>query len=323
MSPKLSIGGKGPADAKPGFNCIKCTKVFATKTGLRDHGVREHNFDYATGEPPTAEIIAAVQKRHSKKQRKSKDTTEVSNLEQDMFISVSESGSDKSNVEPEDEEQRESVKKKFESKETTDAPLGASMPPGSQPRNETLKTLTPEPGTARSRIGWSLEPRALSDTTDPCERKKFADRSKVICPPARAASSSSSRSPPAQRKVKAPSTSVRKGPQEWPNRAVTPSVRDLTAFRRTLPATLTPTETAERISEMFGWDNSLTVTSEQYAKGVIAGYDMGRRQLLDGLDQLLKDVPSTPEAAQLRWQWLQQWSQQQDRPATPKQSFDD
>ena len=101
------------------------------------------------------------------------------------------------------------------------------------------------------------------------------------------------------------------------------SVRNIVAYRRALPAETSPQEIGKLAARKFGWEDKATVTSEQYVRGVVAGHDLARRTLLDELVQHMSKPPDKPGNATTRLEWVDQWVDDQVRPPTPNQDFDD
>ena len=90
-----------------------------------------------------------------------------------------------------------------------------------------------------------------------------------------------------------------------------------------LPKNITPTEVGELTGQKFGWNQEKVINSEQYVKGVTAGYDFARRELLDELTEYFKEQPKTAEDAKQRWGVMKDWVITQPRPDTPDQPFED
>jgi len=66
------------------------------------------------------------------------------------------------------------------------------------------------------------------------------------------------------------------GDDEWPNRALLPSVRDI-AYRETVLTATTPKEISEMAKKKFGWTEVPTVSSTKYVQGVVAVSDQVKR----------------------------------------------
>jgi len=110
----------------------------------------------------------------------------------------------------------------------------------------------------------------------------------------------------------------------WPDRATTPSVRDIIGYRQTLPPDVPPVKVGELAGIRFGWDHHQhTVTSERYVQGVVAAHDQTKRVLLDELTKYLEEEPTNPEDAVQKIQWVNEWVKTQTRPSTPEQLFED
>jgi len=128
--------------------------------------------------------------------------------------------------------------------------------------------------TARGRTGWSLTPKPVTDTANPCQRKRFeAPMPKAPVKKQAMCGAVSS----------APSTSVEvgeldvEGDDEWPNRALLPSVRDIIAYRETVSTATTPKEISEMAKKKFGWTEVPTVSTTKYGQGVVAASDQVKR----------------------------------------------
>ena len=111
--------------------------------------------------------------------------------------------------------------------------------------------------------------------------------------------------------------------QQWPDRAKTPSVRDIIAFRQTLPSHVPPEKVGDLAGARFRWNQEKTLTSEKYVQGVVAAHDQTKRALLDELKKYFEEKPTSAEDALQRWGWISQWVHSQPRPSTPKQTFED
>jgi len=177
---------------------------------------------------------------------------------------------------------------------------------------------------------WSATPKPVSETDNPCERKKLQLKNPP-CPVKRstvqAEQKTATASPqPSTSKAVADGSSVERlfeCTKTWPARATLPSVRDIIAFRNTVPPDTTPLQIGQLTGLKFGWQGRDSVTSERYVQGVIAGHDHARRALLDDLQKFIKTkFPSATEAFQQRG-WLAEWLETQPRPSTPNQLFED
>ena len=176
---------------------------------------------------------------------------------------------------------------------------------------------------------WSAIPTPVAETANPCERKKF--QMKITpCPVKRL----TAQAEPKAVKIPHPSTSVvstdestsqalLKCTEAWPARGILPSVRDIVAFRKTVPHDTTPFEIGQLAGAKFGWAETKNLTSERYVQVVVAGYDQARRVLLDELLNYLNTKPTSATDALQRWGSLVEWFQAQPRPPTPKQAFED
>jgi len=91
-------------------------------------------------------------------------------------------------------------------------------------------------------------------------------------------------------------------------------VRDSVGYRNTVPQHVARAEIGKLTAVKFGWKERNTVSLEMYVKGVVAGHDFTRRELLDGLRGFLRDQPTNPEEARRRWMWLAEWAETQPRP---------
>jgi len=110
--------------------------------------------------------------------------------------------------------------------------------------------------------------------------------------------------------------------KNWPDRNV-PSVKDIVAYRKTLPINTPPKEIGRIAGLRFGWKNNRTVTTEQYIQGVVAGHDHATRAIIDELRGYMPQRPASPEEAMQLYQWLTQWLDEKPRPSLPNQNFED
>jgi len=181
-----------------------------------------------------------------------------------------------------------------------------SLPPG-QPRKTPPSTSNTSAERAAQLTGWDDIARPIDQTDNPCEKRRIEKHLAV-------------------RSLSAPPTKRGKtqeiSGEEWPDRAVTPSVKDIIAFRKSNPEA-TPGKIGKLADAKFNWQKKKQISSETYVKGVTAGYDQARRELLDKLTKMVGESGTAPEDAVMRWGWVEDWIRNQDRPPTPKQLFED
>ena len=292
--PNISIGSKGPAgppSGPKGYQCRLCEMVLTTRRGLAEHNLRKHSWDLTTNAPATPEVIAEIKQKNSKKGKKKEETVSEagkSTLTQELFGEISEG---------------------------SDVEIGETEPPGSSemslPPGQPHKTPPSTSNASAERVvqltGWDDIARPIDQTNNPCEKRRIEKHLAV-------------------RSLSAPPTKRGKtqeiSGEEWPDRAVTPSVKDIIAFRKSDPEA-TPREIGRLADEKFNWQKKKQITSEKYVRGVTAGYDQARRELLDQLTKMVGESGTTPEDAVMRWGWVEDWIRSQDRPPTPKQLFED
>jgi len=156
--------------------------------------------------------------------------------------------------------------------------------------------------------GWLAKPKSVSAFGNPCHRKKL-EMMRPPCPIKQLlATKTVINSRPSPQGIKpvqehvtckppvrvsesamvapsCPSTShsLLKYAEAWPSRDL-PSVRDIVAYRRSVPVSATSAEVGQLAGVKFDWHNKVTVTAVQ---GVVAGHDHARRTLLNELGQLV------------------------------------
>lgn len=324
---------KSGQSEKEKFTCGHCGRVYSRKLNLKDHSLTRHGWDLDRNRPATPSSFRELEKRTAasgppkKKGKESKGGK--GEQEKDLFGDISDtsvmisSGSEDSDLEPDPEKnvaEGETGKKKEKGKEKA------------------------------GRAAWTPTPQKPGEMGDPCQRKQL-ELKKPPCPikqylaakgihktprAAPAASQVSAESAPAISQASGGISALIPGPslddplrklipitEHWPDRDRVPTVGDIIAFRQTLPIDTLPSQIGQLAARRYGWDDQTTLSSQRYVQGVVAGYDLGRRVLIDEARALLKESPPDPEAARQRWEWLAEWARSKERPPTPDQTFDD
>ena len=291
----MSVGGKGrpgPQTGVRGFQCGHCEDTLASRDGLREHSLRKHSWDVQTGAAASQEVLSKLKEKDTKRNEKIKNKKTKGDMQntgsRELFGEISD-GSD------------------VEVGET--GPPGSSevsLPPG-QPRKTPPSTSNTSAERAAQLTGWDDIARPIDQTNNPCEKRRIEKHLAV-------------------RSLSAPPTKMGKtqeiSGEEWPDRAVTPSVKDIIAFRKSNPEA-TPGEIGKLADAKFNWQKKKQISSEKYVRGVTAGYDQARREILDKLTKMVGESGTAPEDAVMRWGWVEDWIRSQDRPPTPKQLFED
>ena len=71
---------------------------------------------------------------------------------------------------------------------------------------------------------------------------------------------------------------------KWPNRGKQPSVRDIVAYRTSVPPpSISPAMIANEAKRKFGWRDIPVATTEKYVHGVVSGHDFAKRRMIDEL----------------------------------------
>jgi len=328
------------------FPCLKCDKSVTRKAKLREHYLSKHKWDYDHDIPATPEILRefrekkkiAYEQQKAKKKEASKKKEE--NTAEEVFGNISDisessgqisiSSSENEDVEPSDDAKRSAASSKGGERKTVKLTEG--------------KGKLPAPTEKKTPVKWSPSPKPVLEGVDPCVRKQL-ELKRPPCPikdylAARKqsedvrAEGSSSRTPSKDIADLIPGTSSQTlaAPEiqnlvpftkNWPSRAQLPSVRDIVGYRNSVPQHVVPADIGKLTAVKFGWEGENTISSEKYVRGVIAGHDFARRDLLDGLRGFLRDKPTNPEEAHRRWSWLTEWAERQPRPPTPEQDFED
>ena len=103
----------------------------------------------------------------------------------------------------------------------------------------------------------------------------------------------------------------------WPNRLIKPSVRDIISFRTSMPD-MTPAELGQVADLNFRWQQRTTITSGDYVRGVTAGYDFARKEMLEELSVLLQNVNIPGD----RLGAIKAWVRYQVRPPVTQQHYE-
>lgn len=169
--------------------------------------------------------------------------------------------------------------------------------------------------------GWSPAPRPIQGVpeSDECMKRKYS-KQKVVPPGKLTTLRAQLKDDGVKQAARIPS--LTRSAMSWPSRRDTPPIKDLITFRKTAIES-TPTQIAQKAQQKFGWTSIPKISTEQYARGVIATYDYARRELLDEFRAMIKETPETAEVARQRYGWLKIWAEEQYRPGTPEQLFDD
>ena len=318
--PLVSVGGKGPPgppEAK-GWSCVKCQKILSRRDALREHCLRKHAWCIDTGTEATPEVLEAFRQKSSKAAQRRKTSGSGQPGEQDLFGSTSDLTEEQDDtVEPTTAAVPESPIAPPEPVSETVVDLTGEVaekppdPPTScKDGNKKVRRKT--------MVRWTTTPLPVI-RGHPCVRKRL-ELSRPPCPikqylkmrgmkASNNTASSATQQRPAETEPR-PGPSVSEGiaslidravvteggsgPREllvhtghWPERGRLPSVRDVVAYRRTVPRDTTPREIGDLAALKFGWTGEPTVTSAQYVKGVVAGHDHARRTLIDDLSKYM------------------------------------
>ena len=180
------------------------------------------------------------------------------------------------------------------------------------------------------KICLSSEPHPITETTNPCVRKK--NNMVALMAPVKDVVKKLRMAEEQAAASMAPSTSAaRKSTFEellaltenWPDRSKLPSVRDILQYKRELPSNVAPAMVAKLAAHKFQWTRSSTVTPDKYVKGVLLGHDYAMRSMIDHLNKLLLESPNSPQDAQTQLSTIKQFVRLQNRPPTPPPGFDE
>jgi len=100
-------------------------------------------------------------------------------------------------------------------------------------------------------------------------------------------------------------------------------VRDIVAYRTSVPPSISPAMIANEAKRKFGWRDIPVVTTEKYVHGVVSGHDFAKRRMIDELKVLTKSKPKDGQDAFKSSGWLTEWLEKQDRPKSPDQTCED
>ena len=155
---------------------------------------------------------------------------------------------------------------------------GVSLPPGQPSKTSPSTSRNISAERVAHLTGWDDISRPINQTDNPCEKKRIEKHLDAR---------SSSATP-----TKRGKTQEVLG-EEWPDRGVTPSVKDIIAFRKSNPEA-TPGEIEKLADAKFNWQKKKQISSEIYVRGVTAGYDHARRELLNKLTKLVGESDTAP-----------------------------
>ena len=317
--PLVSVGEKGPPgpSEQSGWWCTKCSKVLSRKSALARHNLKVHGWCIKTNTKVTPEMQEAFKKKKPSKlaqrpeQPSSPEETSAtarSTTETDVIGLIS----DDSSSGEEEDSAGDPVEEKVAEGPTTvqdndvepmDVPtLNSSSAPEKVVQKGGEVSLS---GKKKVALKWTDAPQPVSETPNPCIRKRL-EMSKPSAPvkhhlQARgmvvATGGSLSAEAPKEKEIE------RLFPvaASLPNRGARPSVRDIVAFRNTMPLDASPKEIGQVAKRRFHWTGNSTVPSEEYVQGVIAAYDFARKELLGELHEHLAAPPATAEVAMQRW----------------------
>ena len=311
------------------LTCKICQKDYKQQKSLLSHYLDKHQWVQQEQRKATMAEIEARKKEKVKYRSKSMEKKEFdeSKTEQENKTE-SESDYDTSDFEIEIEEEVLTVSSDGEenvgyglqgSVDLSAGETGTGDPPpftsqgkqGAETFEQKKKRLT----------GWSQAPRPVRHVpeSEECTKRRYS-RQRVV-PPRKLEKFRDQLNEDVAKRAARPS-SLTSSAMTWPSRRDAPPIKDLITFRKTASES-TPTQIAQKAQQQFGWTPIPKVSTEQYAKGVIAAYDYARRELLDEFRAMVKETPETAEVAQQRYSWLRIWAEEHHRPVTPEQLFDD
>ena len=356
MSLSKEVAGEKASDASKVHMCPKCNKALSTRGTLRAHCVAAHQWSLEANAPASpARLEAHKAKKQKRSQQKHDARTKVSGVKSTLGDRIESTSDDRSKRElfgPISSSSDVSISFTItdeEDVEPVDTEVKRAGSPLDRGGSKALKTISepaqtssvdkPHPKGKTPIVNWSLEPISVSDPRKPCTKKQL----EMMKPSGSIKQHLSEKGFLKETQQDTPSTSkgiptmigeavdkanprkqrILELTKEWPNRGHLPSVRDIVAFRTTVPPDTTPAELGEMTGVKFNWDGQPTITSERYVQGVIAGYEHARRELVDEIQKYVVPGPVVPEEAQQRWGGLLQWAGALIRPPTPDQTFED
>jgi len=310
--------------------CELCQKKYKQQKSLLSHYLDKHQWIQQEQRKATMAEIEARKKEKAKCKNKSEEKNEFDDPEAEEGNKAKNEESEYSTSDFEVEIEEEEVltissdteenveyKQQDESLSIDEAKVVDSLPSVSMesPKKETFEQK-------KHRLtGWSPAPRPIQGVSesDECMKRKYS-KQKVVPPGKLATLRAQLKDDGVKQAARIPS--LTRSAMSWPSRRDAPPIKDLITFRKTANES-TPTQIAQKAQQKFGWTPIPKISTEQYARGVIATYDYARRELLDEFRAMIKETPETAEVAQQRYGWLKIWAEEQYRPATPEQLFDD
>jgi len=157
----MSKEQKDPSHLPKAFSCDFCSKAYTRQNSLQNHCLEKHDWSLEKKAPASPKTLAEFrEKRENAKKSAAKKKEKESAAVRGSTISEASSyiisSSELSDVEPVDE---------------------------SKNKNPAEKELEQKPRTKEDIVGWSPEPRAVSETAaeNPCARKRM-EPTKPACP---------------------------------------------------------------------------------------------------------------------------------------------
>jgi len=311
-------------------------KKYAKKGALENHCLMQHQWSLtknAPASPKTLDDLLTMKKKTKKREGgvKIRTVTKEGSKKSKHQVDATETGS------------------MFGSVSDSSVEISSDESGSVEPAKETTASGEVTPEESRSQhskaflTGWSPDPKPPLEGVNPCIRKKLELRIPPTSTKHTAKKADSGPAPEeyvvmptpgistmvqaAQTPSGIPSSIAEAGSlivytKDWPGRDCVPSVRDIVSFRKTVPINTTPTQMGKIAAQKFGWKKEKAITSEQYVRGVAAGYDHAKREILDEIQALLLDDPKE-EAVPQRWGRIKEWARAKERPPTPNQPFDD
>ena len=310
--------------------CELCQKKYKQQKSLLSHYLDKHQWIQQEQRKATMAEIEARKKEKAKCKNKSEEKNEFDDPEAEEGNKAENEESEYSTSDFEVEIEEEEVltissdteenveyKQQDEGLSIDEAKVVDTLPSVSMgsPKKETFEQK-------KHRLtGWSPAPRSIQGVSesDECMKRKYS-KQKVVPPGKLATLRAQLKDDGVKQAARIPS--LTRSAMSWPSRRDAPPIKDLITFRKTANES-TPTQIAQKAQQKFGWTPIPKISTEQYARGVIATYDYARRELLDEFRAMIKETPETAEVAQQRYGWLKIWAEEQYRPATPEQLFDD
>jgi len=310
--------------------CELCQKKYKQQKSLLSHYLDKHQWIQQEQRKATMAEIEARKKEKAKCKNKSEEKNEFDDPEAEEGNKAENEESEYSTSDFEVEIEEEEVltissdteenveyKQQDEGLSIDEAKVVDTLPSVSMgsPKKETFEQK-------KHRLtGWSPAPRPIQGVSesDECMKRKYS-KQKVVPPGKLATLRAQLKDDGVKQAARIPS--LTRSAMSWPSRRDAPPIKDLITFRKTANES-TPTQIAQKAQQKFGWTPIPKISTEQYARGVIATYDYARRELLDEFRAMIKETPETAEVAQQRYGWLKIWAEEQYRPATPEQLFDD